>query len=446
MPLNKIGTNQIKDVVGDGFKIDTDGKLKVNYGNSITITSDKLEVKNSDTSLLVDNNGIKVNTSIIQTVAGLGSAAYTSSSSYATSSHIHSGVYEPVILTKKTAFNQDFEISTTNIKMNGSVAVGSLSTTARADHIHASDTSRVAANSAITGSTKTKITYDSKGLITSGTDATTADIGDSTDKRYCTDLQKTKLDGIATSATKVEASTINGNIKINGTETTVYTNSVSSGANYADDCRLEWNSNTDIHITSGQIDVKGTLVTVTTHIVVDSTDLESGTSLAVSTWYYVYITAAGLPKISVTAPTKDSNGNTIASTTKGAKYHTTQDWRFLGSVKTNASSQFMKFYIDNDYVMWIEQGILYIGQNLNKATSTAVNCSSYCPLTAPHAMVFIKCNSGTNVRYVGDNITWYYIGIGGSCDKKIPITNNSIYYQSSTNTLDIAIAGYYEYI
>jgi hypothetical protein len=44
-----------------------------------------------------------------------------------------------------------------------------------------------AKNTAITGATKTKITYDAKGLVTSGADATTADISDSTDKRYVTD-------------------------------------------------------------------------------------------------------------------------------------------------------------------------------------------------------------------------------------------------------------------
>lgn len=48
-------------------------------------------------------------------------------------------------------------------------------------------------NSAITGATKTKITYDSKGLVTSGADATTADIADSTDKRYVTDAQLTVI-------------------------------------------------------------------------------------------------------------------------------------------------------------------------------------------------------------------------------------------------------------
>ena len=48
-------------------------------------------------------------------------------------------------------------------------------------------------NSAITGATKTKITYDAKGLVTSGADATTADIADSSNKRYVTDANLTVL-------------------------------------------------------------------------------------------------------------------------------------------------------------------------------------------------------------------------------------------------------------
>ena len=51
----------------------------------------------------------------------------------------------------------------------------------------------VVANSAITGATKTKITYDAKGLVTAGADATTADIADSTNKRYVTDAQSTVI-------------------------------------------------------------------------------------------------------------------------------------------------------------------------------------------------------------------------------------------------------------
>lgn len=50
-----------------------------------------------------------------------------------------------------------------------------------------------AANSPITGATKTKITYDAKGLVTAAADATTADINDSYNKRYVTDAQLTVI-------------------------------------------------------------------------------------------------------------------------------------------------------------------------------------------------------------------------------------------------------------
>ena len=52
---------------------------------------------------------------------------------------------------------------------------------------------KVDENSAITGATKTKITYDAKGLVTAGADATTADIDDSSNKRYVTDAQLTVI-------------------------------------------------------------------------------------------------------------------------------------------------------------------------------------------------------------------------------------------------------------
>lgn len=57
--------------------------------------------------------------------------------------------------------------------------------------------SKVDENPAITGDTKTKITYDSKGLVTSGADATTADINDSTNRRYVTDSDLTKLSNLS---------------------------------------------------------------------------------------------------------------------------------------------------------------------------------------------------------------------------------------------------------
>lgn len=48
---------------------------------------------------------------------------------------------------------------------------------------------KVDANAPITGTVKTKITYDSKGLVIAGADALTSDIADSLNKRYVTDAQ-----------------------------------------------------------------------------------------------------------------------------------------------------------------------------------------------------------------------------------------------------------------
>lgn len=72
----------------------------------------------------------------------------------------------------------NFETSTDNIKMDGVASVGTLDTIPRADHVHPTDTSRVAANEAITAGTHTKITYDEKGLVTAGADLEASDLPD----------------------------------------------------------------------------------------------------------------------------------------------------------------------------------------------------------------------------------------------------------------------------
>jgi hypothetical protein len=112
--------------------------------------------------------------------------------------------------TEKSTWNgkQDALVSGTNIKtVNGNSLLGSgditISGTAAWGSITGTLSSqtdlqtaldgKVDENAAITGATKTKITYDSKGLVTSGVDATTADIGDSLDKRYVTDAQLTVI-------------------------------------------------------------------------------------------------------------------------------------------------------------------------------------------------------------------------------------------------------------
>lgn len=83
--------------------------------------------------------------------------------------------------------------------------------------------SKVTANASIPGDTKTKITYDSQGLITSSTDATTEDIVDSFDKRYVTDDNLLVINN--TSGVNTGDQTLSGlggvptsrNITVNGT-------------------------------------------------------------------------------------------------------------------------------------------------------------------------------------------------------------------------------------
>ncbi len=98
-------------------------------------------------------------------------------------------------------------------------------------NITVADDTKVVANGTITGATKTKITYDAKGLIIAGTDATTADIAASTNKNYITDAglvilgntsgtntgDQTTVSGNAGTATALQtARTING-VTFNGT-------------------------------------------------------------------------------------------------------------------------------------------------------------------------------------------------------------------------------------
>lgn len=96
--------------------------------------------------------------------------------------------------------------STTTPKANGTAAVGSETKVARGDHVHPTDTTRAA-----------KTDFDSH------TGDTTAHI--TSDERTNWNAAKTHADSThaRTDATKVEASSTNGKIKINGTETTVYT-------------------------------------------------------------------------------------------------------------------------------------------------------------------------------------------------------------------------------
>jgi hypothetical protein len=87
-------------------------------------------------------------------------------------------------------------LAVTNAKINdvdGSKVTQSASYRLVTDTEKATWNGKLDPNTPITGATKTKITYDSDGLVTAGADATTADIADSTNKRYVTDADLIKL-------------------------------------------------------------------------------------------------------------------------------------------------------------------------------------------------------------------------------------------------------------
>ena len=113
---------------------------------------------------------------------------------------------KPVSSATQSALNakQDTLVSGTNIKtINGTSVLGSgniaissavawggvTGTLSNQTDLQTALDGKVDENTAITGATKTKVTYDQKGLVTGGADATTADIADSTNKRYVTDAQ-----------------------------------------------------------------------------------------------------------------------------------------------------------------------------------------------------------------------------------------------------------------
>jgi hypothetical protein len=117
---------------------------------------------------------------------------------------------KPVSSATQSALNakQDTLVSGTNIKtVNGTSVLGSgniaissavawggvTGTLSNQTDLQTALDGKVDENTAITGATKTKVTYDQKGLVTAGADATTADIADSTNRRYVTDAQSTVI-------------------------------------------------------------------------------------------------------------------------------------------------------------------------------------------------------------------------------------------------------------
>jgi len=101
--------------------------------------------------------------------------------------------------------NADWNATSGDAQILNKPSIPSIAGLATTTYVDTQDALKVDKNTAITGATKTKITYDSKGLVTSGADATTADIADSLNKRYQTDNQQSFNDATSSIQTQLNA-------------------------------------------------------------------------------------------------------------------------------------------------------------------------------------------------------------------------------------------------
>lgn len=162
---------------------------------------------------------------------------------------------------------------------------------------------KVDENTAITGATKTKITYDAKGLVTAGADATTADIADSSNKRYVTDANLTVIQN--TSGTNTGDNAVNS--LYSGLATSKQDTLV-SGTN------IKTVNSTSL-LGSGDVAVQATLVSGTNIKTVNSTSL------------------LGSGNISV-APATGIDATAIADGTV-----TSTEFQYINSLTSNAQTQ-----------------------------------------------------------------------------------------------------------
>ncbi len=137
----------------DGLKTSKQDKLTAGTGIKIDATTNTIS-----TDGLATNSDL---TALQKTVSG-----HTTSINKLDGADTVDGSVKQQIKTAKSEL-------TTNIQANATAAANAKSA---ADAAQATANKAVVANAAITGSTKTKITYDAKGLVTGGSDLTAADI------------------------------------------------------------------------------------------------------------------------------------------------------------------------------------------------------------------------------------------------------------------------------
>ncbi|MCX6278488.1 MAG: hypothetical protein NT004_10360 [Bacteroidetes bacterium] len=203
------------------------------------------------------------------------------------------------------------------------------------------------ANTGITGATNTKITYDSKGLVTAGAAATTADIPASADKNYVTNAQQTVL----TNTSGINTGDNATNTQYSGLDAA---KANLSGAAFTGAISATNLSGTN---TGDQTNVTGSAASFTGSLAGDVTGLQgatvvgkiNGASMAdLATGILKNTTSTGIPSIAVAADFPTLNQNTTGTAgnitgtvaiANGGTGSTTQNFVDLTTAQTVAGNK-----------------------------------------------------------------------------------------------------------
>jgi hypothetical protein len=176
-----LGSGQISGIIpvangGTGQSTYNDGELLIGNSNGNTLSKSTLTAGNG---IKITNGGGTIKIDVEGGTDGLGTVLSVSPITLTTTGSTYTSTVANASTTPAITLNIP------SASVTGTTA-GLLSNTD-----YNTFNAKVAANSAIiAGTSKTKISYDAKGLVTAGADATTADIAESTDRNYVTDAQK----------------------------------------------------------------------------------------------------------------------------------------------------------------------------------------------------------------------------------------------------------------